>query len=66
LPKNTATQKIMEQLIDSSGSTDSNYRAACRARSPDEFIAKIGVAVEEADEFAIGNRQSVNCQSTIR
>ena len=30
--------------------TDSNYRAPCRARSRKEFIAKIGGAVEEADE----------------
>jgi four helix bundle protein len=50
LPKDAATQKIVDQLLDSSGSTDSNYRATCRARSPDEFIAKIGVAAEEADE----------------
>lgn len=50
VPRNTATQKLTEQLIDSAGSTDSNYRATCRARSPDEFIAKIGVAAEEADE----------------
>ena len=50
VPRNTATQTITEQLIDSAGSTDSNYRATCRARSPDEFIAKIGVAAEEADE----------------
>jgi four helix bundle protein len=50
LPQDPATQKIVSQLLDSSGSTDSNYRATCRARSPDEFIAKIGVAAEEADE----------------
>ena len=50
LPKDRATQQIAEQLVDSSGSTDSNYRAACRARSRAEFIAKIGIAVEEADE----------------
>jgi four helix bundle protein len=50
LPKNQAAQKIADQLLDSAGSTDSNYRATCRARSPDEFIAKIGVAAEEADE----------------
>ena len=50
LPRNTATQRIEPQLIDSAGSTDSNYRAACRARSNAEFIAKIGVAAEEADE----------------
>jgi four helix bundle protein len=50
LPKDPATRKIVDQLLDSSGSTDSNYRATCRARSPDEFIAKIGVAAEEAAE----------------
>src|SRR5687768_15453672 len=50
LPKDPATRKIVDQLLDSAGSTDSNYRATCRARSPDEFIAKIGVAAEEADE----------------
>ena len=50
LPPNTATQRIREQLIDSAGATDSNYRATCRARSIDEFIAKIGIAAEEADE----------------
>jgi four helix bundle protein len=50
LPKDLATQKIVAQLLDSAGSTDSNYRATCRARSPEEFIAKVGVAAEEADE----------------
>src|SRR3954462_6570133 len=50
LPKDVATQKIAGQLLDSAGSTDSNYRATCRARSPAEFIAKVGVAAEEADE----------------
>ena len=50
LPPTTAVRRIAEQLIDSAGSTDSNYRATCRARSPSEFIAKIGVAAEEADE----------------
>jgi four helix bundle protein len=50
LSHDAPTQNIVSQLLDSSGSTDSNYRATCRARSPDEFIAKIGVAAEEADE----------------
>jgi four helix bundle protein len=45
-----ASASISSQLLDSAGSTDSNYRATCRARSRKEFIAKIGVAVEEADE----------------
>ena len=50
LPAVSACQQIVEQLTDSAGATDSNYRATCRARSPDEFIAKVGVAAEEADE----------------
>jgi four helix bundle protein len=50
LPRTMAAQGIAEQLVDSAGSTDSNYRATCRSRSPDEFISKIGVAAEEADE----------------
>jgi four helix bundle protein len=50
LPKDAPTQTIVSQLLDSAGATDSNYRATCRARSPDEFISKIGVAAEEADE----------------
>ncbi|CAN5836876.1 hypothetical protein BH18ACI5_BH18ACI5_08450 [soil metagenome] len=50
LPRTAAAFAITKQLLDSAGSTDSNYRAACRARSLKEFIAKIGVAAEEADE----------------
>lgn len=50
LPDTRATRKIIDQLLDSAGSTDSNYRAACRSRSPREFLAKIGLAAEEADE----------------
>lgn len=49
LPVSAATDSIKQQLIDSSGS-DSNYRAACRARTRKEFIAKLGVVVEESDE----------------
>jgi four helix bundle protein len=50
LPKDAGTQSIVSQLVDAAGATDSNYRAACRGRSKAEFIAKLGVAVEEADE----------------
>ena len=50
LPQNHAISKIVDQLLDSAGATDSNYRATCRAKSPADFISKIGTAVEEADE----------------
>lgn len=39
-----------QQLIDCSASMASNYRAACRARSRAEFIAKLGTVNEECDE----------------
>ena len=50
LPLNDVTASIRSQLLDAAGSTDSNYRAACRGRSHAEFTAKVGVAAEEADE----------------
>jgi len=50
LPSHVAARRIIPQLLDSAGSTASNYRSACRGRSNREFIAKLGVAAEEADE----------------
>jgi four helix bundle protein len=38
------------QLLRSATSVAANYRAACRARSRREFIAKISLVIEEADE----------------
>ena len=43
-------RNIREQLLYAAGGLDSNYRAACRGRSRAAFIAKLGVAAEEADE----------------
>src|SRR5581483_5734040 len=39
-----------DQLLRAGTAVAANYRAACRARSRAEFIAKLGVVVEEADE----------------
>lgn len=50
LPKTTEAQIIGKQLLRSGTSVAANYRATCRARSRAEFISKIGVVVEEADE----------------
>jgi four helix bundle protein len=52
LPKNLAGKTIGGQLVRSGTSVGANYRAACRARSKLEFIAKIGIVEEEADESA--------------
>jgi four helix bundle protein len=46
----TATTVIVRQLVKSGTAESANYRAACRGRSRAEFIAKLGVALEEADE----------------
>ncbi|HEY2140137.1 MAG TPA: four helix bundle protein, partial [Chthoniobacterales bacterium] len=48
LPNSVKGRAIATQIMRSAA----NYRAACRARSRAEFIAKIGVVEEEADETA--------------
>ena len=50
LPRKTSADVIGRQLAKSATSVASNYRATCNARSRAEFIAKLGVVVEEADE----------------
>ena len=50
LPNTSTARVIGNQLLRSGTSVEANYRAACRARSQAEFIAKIGVVEEEADE----------------
>jgi four helix bundle protein len=50
LPNTTSGQVIGKQLIRSGTSVGANYRAACRGRSEAEFVAKLGVVIEEADE----------------
>jgi four helix bundle protein len=50
LPKNLAAQVIGKQLLRSALSVGANYRSAKRARSNAEFISKMGIVEEEADE----------------
>ncbi len=50
LPKTEEARIIGKQVLRSGTSVAANYRAACRARSKAEFIAKLGIVVEEADE----------------
>jgi len=50
LPKTDEAIIIGKQLLRSATSVGSNYRAACRARSPKEFYSKLSIVVEEADE----------------
>ena len=50
LPRTDEARVLGRQVLRSGTSVAANYRAACRARSKAEFAAKLGVAVEEADE----------------
>src|SRR5213593_4513538 len=50
LPKNEAVRIIGRQFLRSGTSLAANYRASCRARSAADFISKISVVTEEADE----------------
>jgi four helix bundle protein len=45
-------RRLGDQLLRSGTSVGANYRAACRARSPAEFRAKLGIVEEECDESA--------------
>ncbi len=50
LPKIKIPQVMGDQILRSGTSVGANYRAACRARSRKEFIAKLGIVEEECDE----------------
>jgi len=50
LPRNTAGFETAKQIIRSAGSVGSNYRATVRAKSKADFIYKIEIVLEEADE----------------
>ena len=52
LPRNDEARIIGKQLLRAGTSVAANYRAVCRSRSRAEFISKMGVVVEEADETA--------------
>jgi four helix bundle protein len=50
LPKTPEAKIIGGQLLRCGTSVGANYRAACRARSRADFISKMGIVLEEADE----------------
>lgn len=50
LPDGPEARRIRGQLADSGTSVAANYRGACRARSRAEFISKVAICTEEADE----------------
>jgi four helix bundle protein len=50
LPKNMVSDVLGKQILRSATSVAANYRASLRGRSTAEFISKIGIVEEEADE----------------
>jgi four helix bundle protein len=50
LPDGPENRRISDQLFRAGTSVGANYRAACRARSKADFISKLGIVLEEADE----------------
>lgn len=50
MPNSIACRTISNQIIRSGTSVGANYRAVCRARSDKEFVSKMNIVLEEADE----------------
>ncbi len=50
LPKTEEARVLGSQILRSGTAVAANYRSACRGRSRADFISKIGITVEEADE----------------
>ncbi|WP_342087265.1 four helix bundle protein [Dyadobacter sp. OTU695] len=50
LPSTEEARIVGKQFLRSASSVGANYRAVCRARSQNEFFAKISITIEEADE----------------
>lgn len=65
LPEHPLTRRLASQLQDAATSAAANYRAARRARSRADFVAKIGVVSEEADEsvFWLTRMRNANIRS---
>ncbi len=61
-PNTFLGRHIAGQLMRSGTSVPANYRAACRARSNADFIAKMGIVEEEADESAFWIEFAVDAQ----
>ena len=50
LPRSEDARTLGKQLLRSGTSVAANYRAVCRSRSKAEFVARLGIVVEEIDE----------------
>lgn len=50
LPSKPSAWELAKQIVRSSTSIGSNYRAVCRAKSTPDFINKLKIVEEETDE----------------
>lgn len=50
LPNSISSRVVINQIAKSATSVGANYRAVCRSRSDREFVAKMNIVLEEADE----------------
>lgn len=50
MPSNRIYDSLVRQVVRSSSSVGANYRAACRAKSAADFVYKLKIVEEEADE----------------
>ena len=62
MPRNLAADAIARQLVRSGTSVSANHRAAGRARTRREFIAKLGLVVEEIDESELWLEALLKCR----
>lgn len=51
LPKSRTADMLARQLVRSGTLVGANYRSACRGRSGKDFVSRVDIALEEADEF---------------
>lgn len=61
LPHHADAQVLGKQLLRCGTSVAANYRAACGARCRAEWVAKIGLVVEEADESVFWLEMLTDC-----
>jgi len=50
LPRTRETEAIVRQIVRSATSVGANYRSACRAKSKADFVFKLSISEQEADE----------------
>ncbi|MFL6444323.1 MAG: four helix bundle protein [Candidatus Sulfotelmatobacter sp.] len=62
LPYRADAQVLGKQLLRCGTAVAANYRAACRSRSRAEWLAKIGIVLEEADESVFWLEMLSDCE----